>query len=89
MSPKQFQIVLDDNLKEAVDFTISERDRISAHPGDYHPSWIPYNSYPKEWHLVLSPDELRSLLTDLWLFGTKHKYNHYALYEIARQISYQ
>ena len=89
MKTKKFQIILNDSEKDAVEASISERDRICTDERCIHPEFIPYNTTPRQWHLVLSPEELRALLCDLWLFGTGHAWNHGTLYEFARQLTFQ
>lgn len=89
MAKKYIKIELNDNLREAVDFAINECKSKSENPCTFEPKWIKQNCLYAPWALKLTREEFRSIMCDLWIWGTMHKFNSYVMYEFARQLSFQ
>lgn len=89
MAKKYIKIELTDKLRDAVDFAVSECKSKSENPGTIEPKWIKQNCLNAPWALKLTREEFRSLMCILWIWGSTHKFNGYAMYEFARQLSFQ
>lgn len=85
MSKKTFPIYIGSSYRGMVDSIVAEAKRISPNKQHFTPQWSTKEVCDFEFWFEASSDDVKILLSDIYIFGESSIYEKSVMYDIARQ----